>query len=367
MKPINPLLRLLSLSCLLMTGAFINPLAMASGSDNDTLPEIISFHVSPSSIDFGSTSVITWSVKNSSAVTIDHGIGNVLPSGQLNVNPMYSTTYKLTVSNSAGVRTRYVTLYVEMAGVNNPNDVNCDPVTGRNAQVDLSWESYCLSDEYQVQIARDPAFTLIMYDSGSMRTADSMSPAFWYPPGNLEAGHTYYWRVRTTRAATGQYVLSYWSDIKSFTVKPGYAVTAGYLTVQAFVPANGCTACPVTPVSFSWSGYPNITKYRFILARDSQLQDIVVEGLTSTTSYSLSSPLEYETSYFWQVMALDPVPSDPSSVFTFHTMPAPQEIQQLEAMGAETETPAWAIAVIVIGIVLIIIVLIFAVRSRRQI
>jgi hypothetical protein len=367
MKCLNTIVALVLLTCLCVVTAVGNPGAVRASTDVGTLPEIASFQVSPTTMDSGMAATLSWDVRNAVSASIDHGIGDVSASGQRDVRPAFSTTYKLTVSNDAGTRVRYVTLYVEMVQPATSDTVNCDPVTGRNSEVDLSWQSYCLSDQYQVQIARDPGFTLKMYDSGSMSTADSLYPAFRYPPGNLEAGHTYYWRVRTTRAATGQYILSQWSEARPFTVNPGYAVRADYVTVQAFMPANGCTACPVKPVSFSWSGYPNTTKYRFILAHDSQLQNIVVEGFTSTTSYALSSSLEYDTSYFWQVMAIEPVPSDPSSVFTFHTQPATaSEAKQLPPAGLPSQAPPWAIAVIVSGTVLIIAAIVFSVRSRRR-
>lgn len=366
MERLNIVLAVAVSVCFLVIAASANPYAVISSTEGTTLPEIINFQVSPTSIDSGSTATLAWDVNNASEVEIDHGIGIVSGSGRVNVNPPYSTTYRLSVSNGAGVRRRYVTLYVDRARPHGSDEVNCDPVTGRNSQVDMAWESYCLSDEYQVQIARDPGFTLVMYDSGSMRTADSMLPAFWYPPGNLEAGHTYYWRVRTTRAATGQHLLRYWSDIKSFTVTPGYAVRTNYSAVQAFVPANGCAACPVKSVSFSWAGYPDTTKYRFMLARDSQLQNIVVEGFTSTTSYALTDALDYDTSYFWQVMQLEPVPSDTSPVFTFHTESASApRTKQPPAAALPLQAPPWAIAAISIGIVLIIAVTVFAVRSRK--
>jgi hypothetical protein len=337
-----------------------------SAAEGAILPEIAKFQVSPTNIDAGSLSTLSWDVRNARSVSIDQGVGELSSSGQIAVRPSYSTTYRLTVINDGGVRTRYVTLYVEPAKTETPGAGNYDPVTGRNAEIDLSWESYCLSGEYQVQIARDQAFTLVMYDSGSMRTADSLMPAFWYPPGNLEAGHTYYWRVRTTRAATGQRILSYWSDIKSFTVSPGYAVRTGNMSVQAFVPVNGCTGCPVKPVSFSWSGYPNTTRYRFILARDPQLQNVVIEALASTTSYAYPGSLEYNTSYFWQVRAVEPVPSDSSAIFTFHTESVLQP-GKASATGIPSETPPWAMAVIVTGALMVIIVTILAFRSKRQI
>ncbi|MCX6005738.1 MAG: hypothetical protein NTZ34_00530, partial [Chloroflexi bacterium] len=362
----NVSLLVVLLLCMVFTASLDYPARAISGQESATLPEITSFATSPSSIDSGSIATLTWDVKNASSINIDHGIGSVAASGQISVTPPYSTTYKLTVSNDAGTRTRYITLYVEMMRVNTGDTVNVDPVTGRNAEVDLSWEDYCLSKQYQVQIARDPYFTLKMYDSGSMDTADELYPSLLYPPGNLEAGHTYYWRVRVTQAATGQRILSQWSEPKSFTVRPGFATRADSTSVHAFTPANGCAACPVKPVSFSWSGYQGTSKYRFLLARDSQLQNIVVDAVTSTSAYALSEALEYDTSYYWQIMAIEPIPSDPSSVFTFHTERVPQPVQQQDS-STPSNIPLWAIAVITVGILLIIAVMIFTVRAKNPI
>ena len=355
---------------LLLSVVFITPLdypaRAISGQESATLPEITSFAISPSSIDSGSMATLTWDVKNALSIDIDHGVGRVAASGQISVAPPYSTTYKLTVSNDAGTRTRYITVYVEMMRADTGDSVNVDPVTGRNAEVDLSWQDYCLSSQYQVQIARDPYFTLKVYDSGSMDTADGFYPALLYPPGNLEAGHTYYWRVRVTQAVTGQRILSPWSEPKSFTVMSGFATRADYASVHAFTPDNGCAACPVKPVSFSWSGYQGTSKYRFLLTRDSQLQNVVVDAVTSTTAYALSEALEYDTSYYWQVTAIEPIPSDPSSVFTFHTEKAPQPVKQQDSPNP-SNIPVWAIAVITVGILLIVAAIVFTVRAKNPI
>lgn len=108
-----------------------------------------------------------------------------------------------------------------------------DPVSGRNQQVDFGWEQYCYSSEYQLQIAKDPEFTLIVLDTGAFAPATAMLPRAYFPAGGraaspssltgwaqLEAGHTYYWRVRVRQAASGQYIRSPWSEVKSFTIEP---------------------------------------------------------------------------------------------------------------------------------------------------
>ncbi len=356
---------LLLCACLTVT---VVPPPCQGAIDANTLPEISDFKVTPSGIEQSSSAVISWDVKSAVSVYIDHGIGEVLPSGQAAVSPVYSTTYKLTAVNSAGTRTRSITLNVivpQSQPQETTNMVDVDPATGRNASVDMRWEDYCLSGDYQVQIARDALFTLKVYDSGMLTPADSTAPAFWYPPGNLEAGHTYYWRVRTVRAATGQWISSPWSESVPFSIRPGYAVNSASYGLQALSPANGATGCPVSPLAFSWSGYQGTTKYRFILAKDAQLQNIVIEDFTPTTAYSLPVRLNYDTTYFWQASAVEPVPGDAGSVFTFSTESAPST--DSPAAPAAEHVPGWAIAVIAVGALLIVIVTIAALKAGKKI
>lgn len=218
-------------------GLFYLPASGASG-ETGTLPQIITFQISPRGIVIGESAVLSWKVENAAAVNIDNNVGDVAPVGQVTVNPAASTTYKITVSNNAGVRMRYTTLQVTSATPDQTDMVPVDPVTGRNSSVDLSWEDYCYSSEYEVQIARDSAFTLKVFDSGVLQPADSVFPAFSYPPGQLEAGHTYYWRVRTVRAVTGQWIISPWSEARAFTVKSGFPVRANSYGVEALSPIN---------------------------------------------------------------------------------------------------------------------------------
>jgi hypothetical protein len=137
--------------------------------------------------------------------------------------------------------------------------VGADPVTGRNQQIDLAWEQLCLATYYQLQIAKDAAFTLrinpalnngnsIASVTGSillrMDAANMTSPAAWIAPGALpEAGAIYYWRVRAARSATGQIAASPWSAVRSFTVKAGFIVNTPYYGVQLLAPNNGCIGC----------------------------------------------------------------------------------------------------------------------------
>ncbi len=260
--------------------------------------------------------------------------------------------------------------------------VGADPVTGRNEQIDLSWEQLCLSTAYQIEIAKDEEFTLrvnpavnsagnISAVAGSillmMDEANMTNPAAWIAPGALpEAGAIYWWRIRSVRSATGQIAASPWSEPRSFTVKAGFIVNTPYYGVQLLAPGNGCLACRVKPASFSWSPWKDATKYEFMLGRDPEFKSQVVIASTITTGYEYSGTLDYGTNYFWRVRALEVrgliIPSDWSATFSFQTEPAPMPPA---ASPAEPFTPLWVWVVIALGAALLIVVIALVMKTRK--
>ncbi|MBL7209879.1 MAG: fibronectin type III domain-containing protein [Dehalococcoidia bacterium] len=353
------------------------------GSTTSHPPVITSFSVGPNSIYRGESVILSWDVSGATSVTIYPVIGSVGGSGAEQLWPTSTTTYTLTATNEAGDSTGSVGVAVTSA---DETVVGCDPVSGRNQEVDLTWEDICLSSQYQVQIAKDPAFTLIVFDSGVFAPASSTSPALIVPPGApatswvtratpgmyapLEAGHTYYWRARVRGDAWGGSIRSPWSyepltgegNLRSFTIKAGLPATASYYGLQLLHPNNARMGCPVKPASFSWSPFKGTTRYKFVLARDAAFSDVVAEAEVATTAYDYSATLEYGASYFWRVMAVGPAPSDWSAVFTFQTEAAP-----LPPSPPEVPTPAtplWAWVVITVAAILVIVttVLIFMIR-----
>jgi len=265
--------------------------------------------------------------------------------------------------------------------------VGADPVTGRNQQIDLSWEQLCLSTAYELQVAKDAAFTLRINPSvnwggvggfgviravtGSilleMDDVNMTSPAAWLAPGTLpEAGAIYYWRIRTARSATSQIAASPWSATRSFTVKAGFIVNTPYYGVQLLAPTNACTGCKVKPASFSWSPWKEATKYQFDLATDPEFKSLVVTATPSGTAYEYSGTLNYSTNYFWRVKALEVngqnIPSDWSATFSLQTEPAPAPPAPA---AAEPPIPAWAWVLIAIGTILVIATLVLVFKTRR--
>lgn len=111
------LVLLLVLAVLLLSGCNLVPLNITG-----LVPVINSFNASPSSISFGDSSELKWTVTGATSVSIDQGIGAVAISGSRGVSPAATTIYTLTASNSAGSVT--ATTQVVVTGTSSP------PTTG---------------------------------------------------------------------------------------------------------------------------------------------------------------------------------------------------------------------------------------------
>jgi hypothetical protein len=81
-------------------------------------PRVTSFAASPSSINPGGSSTLSWTITGTQPITlnIDNGIGDVTGSAGKTVSPTQTTTYTLTATNSAGTAKEKVTVTVENTG-----------------------------------------------------------------------------------------------------------------------------------------------------------------------------------------------------------------------------------------------------------
>ena len=96
--------KILVLFCIIVVSVLM------TGCDN--LPIILNFSASPSTINQGESSTLSWSVSDADTVTITP-IGTVALSGSTSVSPGVTTDYILTATNSAGSVTATVTVTVE--------------------------------------------------------------------------------------------------------------------------------------------------------------------------------------------------------------------------------------------------------------
>jgi hypothetical protein len=76
------------------------------------LPTINYFTASPTTINRGQSSTLSWSVSNANSVIINNNIGQVAPTGTRVVSPFLTTTFTLTAANQVGSVTASVTIKV---------------------------------------------------------------------------------------------------------------------------------------------------------------------------------------------------------------------------------------------------------------
>jgi len=246
-----------------------------------------------------------------------------------------------------------------------------DPVTGRANEINFRWRQLSYSSVYELQLAKDSDFSIRVLVNEEIIPVDQLSPGCYFPAGglvlapasasgiaslgNIEAGHTYYWRVRSRAATTGEIIRSPWSATMYFTVEAGLPVMAEYPAITLLGPPYGARGVPLSPC-FSWSPIPKATKYEFILARDAALQQVIVKTNVPMTSYKYDGRLDYNSSYFWQVRAIEPVFSDPSLVgsFTVVAMGTPA------AKEKPLPLPLWAWGLIVVCVILLAVMIVLA-------
>ena len=241
--------------------------------------------------------------------------------------------------------------------------VPADPCgTCYNVPFSLRWDRQCDACSYDIQIALDEDFTNIAYDSLS-ELGESYLPAAgaapsYYVDAILACETTYYWRVRSADAATGQVIHSWWSEPRSVTVAPSMA--AGAITLLS--PAAGATDVATKNVGFTWHLSAAVDNFDWVLSTNANLSS-PVESKTglNATAYTCTKTLAYDTTYYWQVTAYkDGAAIGMSAVGTFRTMVEPST-----PVTPITPTPIWVWVVIAIGAVLVIVVIVLIFRTRR--
>ncbi len=240
-----------------------------------------------------------------------------------------------------------------------------DLVTGRAAETVFRWFPVSEADQYELQIAIDEGFTAMLRRE-LITPPDVLAPAWILPAGvtSLEAGKTYYWRVRASRAYTGEVIRSLWSATIFFGVKTGLRVRAPYAGPVLLAPANGAANIGRSP-AFSWSPLPEATEYEFVLAKDAALTNMVTRLKVTATAYKYEAKLDWGTTYFWQVKATKLVPSPPSPVGSFTVMERFVPVEVAKPVAPVPPTPPWAWVLIGVLSVLLLSMLALVFLLRR--
>jgi len=269
-------------------------------------------------------------------------------------DPVYNTVGRLWVYTDAFV--------LETPWPNTPalkESLPCDECTCRAEDFCFRWRMLPSTEKYDLWIALDEDFTAIIHKEGNITPDAPCSPTWCPSSSSVEfiCGETYFWKVRSCESTEGERIRSRWSPTMKFTVKECSTEEGEvYLAPLLLVPDIGSKNVGRSP-TFSWKGFPPTTEYEFTLAKDDALSQVVVSEKLSTTTYQYKGHLDWGTTYYWQVRAIDPVLSE-SSIGTFTVMPAP------EPTAATPPTPSWIWAIIGILAFLDVVVITFCLIKR---
>jgi len=201
----------------------LNDTDETSGSPTPYPPVINSFIAAPDTVRPGQSVILSWDLSGATTVNIHPAIGSAGSSdvehGIEQVSPTTTTTYTLTAANEAGNTTSSVTVTVTSA---DETLVGCNPVSGRNQEVDLnglqllfpnnacigcpvkpasfSWSPFKECTRYKFVPAKDAALTYIVAE------AEVATTAYEYE-GTLDYGASYFWRVMAVKPASSDSVM----------------------------------------------------------------------------------------------------------------------------------------------------------------
>jgi photosystem II stability/assembly factor-like uncharacterized protein len=156
----------------------------------------------------------------------------------------------------------------------------------------LTWSSITSATKYFIQIDNNSDFNSTEFNDSTVSAQYTIST-------DLAEGMSYYWRVRSVNG----FGYSPWSGSFRFKTQVGNADTL--LAAPALSsPSNGATGVSLNP-TLSWNAVNGAVKYK-----------VVVQGVTTkytTTTSTQISGLSHNTTYNWNVTAIDCYPSNPSS------------------------------------------------------
>jgi len=227
----------------------------------------------------------------------------------------------------------------------------------------LHWTELSEATAYQASISLDSDACQILWSGSTDDTCITVADSATMP--ELTCGITCYWRVRATEP-----MKSPWSNVWSFT--PALmSSSAGQVS-----PSPGATGIALNPV-FTWDSVANASSYEFILSKDSGFSDVVV-ALTGndalpTVAWGCDRELDYSTSYFWKVRAINANSYGDWVTNVFTTEAGNSTLPALQSPPTSSPPPGqtplipsqllWAMVSIVVVLVTALLVLIIRTRA----
>ena len=159
----------------------------------------------------------------------------------------------------------------------------------------FSWDAIEGIEKYEIDVALGDDFSQIMWSSQNISQSSVLYPSTGVEP--LQTEKIYFWRVRglDNNVAVGEF-----SNPFSFTISNSNTpVLTG--------PISG-TSESILPY-FTWDKINNAKSYGIIIGSNEDLSQLIFESNSINENqfqYTLDSPpLEYDTQYYWKVIAFD--------------------------------------------------------------
>ena len=239
--------------------------------------------------------------------------------------------------------------------------IPCDPCACQASIFCFRWRELSSTEQYELWIAIDEEFDYVIAKAANITPANPSSPAWCSRELSLRlvCGKTYYWKLRGCATTEGETVHSRWSPPMRFTVKTCSSIGGMHIAPILVAPENGSRGVSRSP-AFSWTGFPDTTKYEFILAEDVNWAQVVVSEEVPVSAYIYTGELDWGKTYLWRVRAIEPAPSEPAiGTFTVMLEPPPAQLPaQLSVLSPTPQTPFWTW--VMIGILALLAVLIIA-------
>ncbi len=233
--------------------------------------------------------------------------------------------------------------------------------------IHIAWDEMRDADDYEYKL--DEISGLGLDEAGTTDDTDVNVSVF--------ASSEYDWKVRV---APGEPWHSRWSDKWSFHTALGAPPWSPTLYTPGGTWQYSGLNVELMP-AFSWESAKNSDSYQFVLADNAEFTSPLVNEKTPESAYQLDFELEYNSNYFWRVMAYkgNTAISRWSDIGAFTTIekavappaPAPPATVTQPASAPivlPTPIPPALLWVIVgIGAALIIAVVVLIIRTRRPV
>lgn len=160
------------------------------------------------------------------------------------------------------------------------------PLTPSNNAVEqplnttISWQGFMAGESYHIQVSKNQNFDTLFFETTNIRDTS-------FVLRNLEAGTTYYWRVRGTRPNC----ISSWSTTQSFTTI--------FEQVSLLAPDNEAKNLLLN-VRFSWLPVQGAEMYHFQLSTNSKFSSIIKDTTLYNSTVDVDNLNNY-TQYYWRV------------------------------------------------------------------